>query len=113
MPGRIFISYRRSESPKDARALYERLRREFGEYRVFIDLEGIEPGEDFHESLERQLQDCGVPVALLGRDWVEAKNVRGECRLDDENDFVRKASNKRIDGCYRDQGGETPRSGAG
>ena len=55
MSGNIFISYRRSDSAKDARAIYERLRREFGENKVFIDLEGIEPGEDFVESLERQL----------------------------------------------------------
>ena len=27
--------------------IYERLRREFGENSVFIDLEGIDPGEDF------------------------------------------------------------------
>lgn len=89
MPGNIFISYRRSESPKDARALYERLRREFGEGHVFIDLEGIEPGEDFHDSLERQLAGCDVLLALIGRDWTEATNERGERRLDDENDFVR------------------------
>ena len=89
MSGNIFISYRRSDSAKDARALYERLRREFGEGKVFIDLEGIEPGEDFVESLERQLDGCEALVALISRDWVEAKNEHGERRLDDENDFVR------------------------
>ena len=89
MTGKIFISYRRSESTKDARALYERLRREFGEQRVFVDLEGIEPGEDFVDLLERHLKGCEVLIALIGRDWADAKNEYGERRLDDENDFVR------------------------
>ncbi|MFS8082318.1 MAG: toll/interleukin-1 receptor domain-containing protein [Ginsengibacter sp.] len=89
MPGKIFISYRRSDSTKDARAIYERLRRDFGEDRVFIDLEGIEPGEDFVEVLERHLDGCEVLVALIGRDWSDARNERGERRLDDEEDFVR------------------------
>jgi len=35
MAGKVFISYRRQENPKDARALYERLRREFGDEHVF------------------------------------------------------------------------------
>jgi hypothetical protein len=89
MAGNIFISYRRSDSAKDARALYERLRREFGDNNVFIDLEGIEPGEDFVDSLERQLDGCEALVALISRDWVEARNEHGERRLDDPGDFVR------------------------
>jgi murein DD-endopeptidase MepM/ murein hydrolase activator NlpD len=89
MRGNIFISYRRGQSPKDARALYERLRREFGEQRVFIDLEGIEPGDDFVATLERHLEGCVVLVALIGRDWVSAKDELGRPRLEDENDFVR------------------------
>lgn len=89
MPGHVFISYRRSDSTKDARALFERLRREFGDQRVFIDLEGIDPGEDFVDSLERQLDGCGVLVAVIGKHWADARNERGDRRLDDENDFVR------------------------
>ena len=46
----IFISYRRQESTKDARSLYERLRGEFGREGVFIDLEGLDYGVDFVES---------------------------------------------------------------
>lgn len=89
MPGSIFISYRREQNPKDARALFERLRREFGEGEVFIDLEGIEPGEDFVETLERQLDGCRVLLALIGDRWAEATDRHGRRRLDDENDFVR------------------------
>ena len=82
MSNRIFISYRRQDAIKDARSLYERLSREFGSDKVFIDLDGIAPGEDFVELLERQLDDCSALVVLIGGEWA------GE-RLFDENDFVR------------------------
>lgn len=87
--GKIFISYRRSDSTKDARAVYERLRREFGEQRVFIDFEGIAPGEDFVELLERNLDGCEVLVALIGPGWSDARTEQGDRRLHDAEDFVR------------------------
>ena len=85
----IFISYRRQESTKDARSLYERLRGEFGREGVFIDLEGLDYGVDFVESLGRQLEGCQVLLALIGPHWLTAKDARGRRRIDDENDFVR------------------------
>lgn len=84
----IFISYRRQESTKDARSLYERLRGEFGHDQVFIDLEGLDYGVDFVESLNVQLQDCQVLLALVGPHWLTAQDGRGRRRLDDPNDFV-------------------------
>ena len=84
----IFISYRRQESTKDARSLYERLRAEFGHDQVFIDLEGLDYGVDFVESLDAQLQDCQVLLALVGPHWLTAQDGRGRRRLDDPNDFV-------------------------
>ena len=72
----IFISYRRQESTKDARSLYERLRGEFGREGVFIDLEGLDYGVDFVESLNVQLQDCQVLLALVGPHWLTAQDGR-------------------------------------
>ena len=89
MAAGIFISYRRQESTAQARAVYERLTREFGAGEVFIDLEGLDYGEDFVVSLERQLANCRVLLALIGPQWVEAKDGHGQHRLHDENDFVR------------------------
>lgn len=85
----IFISYRRQESTKDARSLYERLRAEFGHDQVFIDLEGLDYGVDFVESLDAQLQGCRVLLALVGPHWLTAQDGQGRRRLDDPNDFVR------------------------
>lgn len=87
--GKIFISYRRSESSKDARAVYERLCRDFGEQKVFIDLEGIAPGDDFVELLEHHLEGCEVLVAVIGPGWASARNEQGALRLFEPDDFVR------------------------
>lgn len=89
MPAGIFISYRRDEALAEARAIYERLRAEFGSNSVFIDLEGLDYGEDFGEALDRQLQHCQVLLALIGPQWLAAPDGHDGRRLDDENDFVR------------------------
>ena len=84
----IFISYRRKESLAETRAVYERLRGEFGSDNVFIDLEGLDYGVDFVEVLDEQLENCRVMLALIGPDWMGGNAATGR-RLDDENDFVR------------------------
>ena len=72
-----------------ARALFERLRREFGTSEVFIDLDGIEIGGDFVALLEEQLQDCRIMLALIDPAWATATDKTGKRRLDKESDFVR------------------------
>lgn len=87
-PG-IFISYRRRESLVQARAVYQRLRAEFGAGQVFIDLEGLDYGVDFEEVLKAQLDQCAVLLAMIGPQWLSGDDGAGGRRLDDENDFVR------------------------
>jgi len=89
MPAGIFISYRRREALKEARAVFEKLSREFGAGQVFIDLEGLDYGVDFVESLDRQLQHCEVMLVLIGPGWLDSPDSHGGRRLDDPNDFVR------------------------
>lgn len=89
MPAGIFISYRRREALKEARAVFEKLSREFGAGRVFIDLESLDYGVDFVESLDRQLQHCEVMLVLIGPGWLDSPYGHGGRRLDDPNDFVR------------------------
>ncbi len=89
MAGKIFISYRRSGSPKDANLVFHHLSSVFGAEQVFMDVNGIRPGDDFVEVLEQQLADCTVLLALIGPDWLQARNEHGERKLDDEDDFVR------------------------
>lgn len=85
----ILISYRREDSSGYAHALYNRLSKQYGEGRVFMDVDAIEPGQDFVEALEGSVQACDVVIALIGRRWVDAKDEDGQRRLEDPNDFLR------------------------
>lgn len=83
--GKIFISYRRSETAWAARALFERLARRFPD-RVFIDLEGIALGSVFTEAIDLHLKGCHAMVAVIGANWLaEIKDREAHA----EEDFVR------------------------
>ena len=88
----IFISYRREDSQDSARALYESLVREFGRERLFMDVEAIGLGIDFHDAVERSLNDCGAFLVVIGPTWLDIKaadDPQGQRRLDDPKDNVR------------------------
>ena len=84
----VFISYRRDDAPGYAGRLYDRLAAHFGADRVFMDVQGIEPGVDFVDAIERALSSCEILIVLIGKDWL-ATDVAGRRRLDDPADFVR------------------------
>lgn len=85
----IFISYRRDDSAGYAGRLYDRLVSHFGVDRVFMDVEGIEPGTDFVDAIERAIASCRVLIVLIGDEWLSATDTGGRRRLDDPNDFIR------------------------
>jgi hypothetical protein len=86
----IFISYRREDSGASAGRLYDRLREHFGDDKIFMDLDSIEPGLDFIEVIERTIASCDVLIALIGRQWLMSTDAAGQRRLDDPEDFVRR-----------------------
>jgi len=85
----IFISYRRDDSAGYAGRLYDRLAGHFGAQRVFMDVEGIEPGVDFVTAIEEAVSSCRVLIVIIGDEWTQAKDAAGRRRLDDPNDFIR------------------------
>jgi hypothetical protein len=85
----IFISYRRDDSAGYAGRLYDRLAAHFGVDRVFMDVEGIEPGTDFVVAIEKAVASCRVLIVLIGDEWLEATDAAGRRRLDDPHDFIR------------------------
>lgn len=88
-PGRIFISYRREDAAGFAGRLYDRLAANFGEERLFMDIDAILPGEDFVDVINRELDSCAVLVAVIGPNWLSAADAAGRPRLDNPDDFVR------------------------
>jgi hypothetical protein len=84
----IFISYRREDAAGYAGRLYDRLAAHFGDERVFMDVEGIEPGADFFDAIERAVGSCEALIVMIGNEWL-ATDSAGHRRLDDPADFVR------------------------
>ncbi len=85
----IFISYRRSDSPDATGRIYDRLVAEFGKAQVFKDVDSIPLGRDFRGHLNDIVGNCGVMLAIVGPQWTEARNLAGQRRLEDPDDFVR------------------------
>ncbi|MEY2497272.1 MAG: hypothetical protein QOD12_828 [Verrucomicrobiota bacterium] len=84
----IAISYRRQDSNPVAGRLYDRLQAEFGKGAVFMDFDSIPYGVDFREHIKSTLRRAKVIVAIIGPDWVGAKD-KSDRRIDDPSDFVR------------------------
>lgn len=84
----LFISYRREDSSGYAINLYDRLASHFGRDHVFMDIDQIKPGEDFHDVIHDKLKSVEVAVVLIGKHWL---NIPGETgrRLDNPDDWVR------------------------
>jgi len=86
---KVFISYRREDTPGHAGRLYDRLQQEFGSDNVFIDVDTLLPGDDFVAAIGDTLNKCDLMIALIGPRWLTATDDRGQPRLDDPGDFVR------------------------
>jgi dipeptidyl aminopeptidase/acylaminoacyl peptidase len=86
---RIFVNYRREDTAGYAGWLYEALAARFGSENVFMDVDTIAPGEDFHEVLGRSVGACDVLVALIGREWLTVKDKDAKPRIESPDDWVR------------------------
>jgi TIR domain len=87
--GKIFISYRRDDAGEAAGRLSDNLVERFGRDSIFMDVDGIALGRDFRTVIEETLGQCGVMLAVMGKDWLQSKDAKGNRRLDQPTDFVR------------------------
>jgi formylglycine-generating enzyme required for sulfatase activity len=87
---RIFISYRRQDGKWQAQPIFEAFAREVGRENVFMDVDSIPPGANFPEILKEWVDRCEVLLALIGPDWIDARDPQtSQRRLDNPSDFVR------------------------
>jgi TIR domain-containing protein len=89
VPGKIFISYRRRDDPGGAGRLFDALKEAFEPDRLFLDVDSIEPGQDFVDVIEDRVAKSAVLLAVIGQHWVDATDDRGNRRLDNAQDYVR------------------------
>jgi hypothetical protein len=81
----IFLSYRRDDAGGHAGRLSDRLAARFGAERVFMDVQDIQPGQNFEHAIEQTLARCDHMLAVVGPRWLQildARQASGE-------DFVR------------------------
>jgi hypothetical protein len=86
---RIFISYRREDSGGQAGRISDRIKHEFGDSGLFIDVDGIPLGVDFVKRLIDEVASCDILLAVIGPGWLDIRNDKGERRLDGRSDYVR------------------------
>jgi hypothetical protein len=60
MNAKLFINYRREDTRHAAGRLYDRLIQRFSEDQVFMDIDQIEPGEDFVDVINRKVGTCDI-----------------------------------------------------
>ena len=84
----IFVCYRRDDSSGHAGHLFENLEKHFGTDKVFMDIDTIEPGEDFVRVIEDAVSSCEILIAIIGRYWLSSAD-KSSRRIDNPNDFVR------------------------
>lgn len=85
---RIFISYRRADSRKDAGRIFDRVAQAFGKENVFMDLT-IPPGKHFVAVIERTIIESNIMLVIIGKSWLTIADSVGRRRLDDPEDYVR------------------------
>lgn len=86
---KIFISYRRRDSPDVTGRIFDHLSQNFGQENVFRDLDSLPPGTDFRAAITDAVQACDVVIVIIGVGWLKSKDKTGALRLNDPNDFVR------------------------
>lgn len=85
---KLFISYRRDETPVSAAWLYEVLVERFGEQNVFMDLK-LKAGENFVKRISEVVGSCHILLLVMGPRWADPEDGEGAASIRDPDDFVR------------------------
>jgi hypothetical protein len=86
---KIFISYRRQDTRQVAGRIYDRLADKFGADNVFMDVDAIPFGVNFHTHLNKAVRQANIVLVLIGEKWSNAEDEDQQRRLDLRDDFVR------------------------
>ena len=89
MRNSIFISYRRADAGYASSAIHDQLAAHFGRDRVFRDVEALQPGADFAQTISQAVRQSAVCLVIIGPNWLSEENRGGARRIADPNDFIR------------------------
>jgi hypothetical protein len=93
----IFVSYRRADTEWIAGRLRKDLADRFGKKRVFMDLDHIEPGDDWERRIENALVNCTVGIVIVGPQWFANDPRTSKPRVFDATDVLRREVERLID----------------
>jgi hypothetical protein len=74
----VFINYRRADAEATALAIYDRLAPRLGKENVFLDHEVLIGGDDWRKTINARIDSCGVMLALIGPNWLNALHDRSQ-----------------------------------
>jgi hypothetical protein len=55
-----------------------------------MDIDTLIPGQDWAREIEEAVSNSDVLIALIGEQWVDAKDTAGNRRIDNPGDFLRR-----------------------
>lgn len=84
----FFISYRRADSPKIAKHVFDALAGLVGKNSVFFDTSSMPLGTKFREEIQRRIEMCRGVLLIVGEDWDEV-SPSGIRRLEEISDPIR------------------------
>src|SRR6266478_175491 len=76
MQGKIFVNYRRQTDSGIAGRIYDSLNLALPNASIFMDVDKLNPGDDFEDALEKTLAGCVVFLAIIGPQWATMLNKR-------------------------------------
>jgi hypothetical protein len=84
----IFISYRQEDAKPWALLLRKELAEVFGDKRVFLDKDTLEPG-NWRKQIDAALDQSRVVLVVIGRHWLTVTDETGLARLKHPDDVHR------------------------
>jgi hypothetical protein len=69
--------------------LSDHLSRHFPSNQIFMDVDSVDLGEDFVDTIEKTVGSCDVLIAVIGKGWLISCDQEGHRRLENPQDFVR------------------------
>ncbi len=87
---KIFVSYRRQDNRWATGRISDRLNRWFGAERVFRDIDDIEIGKHFPETIEETIRNSAVMLVIIGDQWATLTGEDGTPRILQPGDWVRR-----------------------
>jgi hypothetical protein len=87
---KVFLSYRRADSQVTAGRLAQFLDAVPDVGEVFLDVDGITPGENFEKKIQDTLAQVSHVFLLIGPQWAGPMGAGGKTRLFDDDDMVRR-----------------------